>query len=323
MGSGGVDPSIKGALSYRKYWAQKKLDSYRKACPCPAFIISIAGPWMAIHGAAFTEYAAAEPLTDFVRIGAYQTEEMHLYDAARTLVALRNGLQALDDYYKRTFPDIPTPPAPTGERFFPWLHEFVLNRGVDGAEEGETVTMEYITKLADDSPVKPIYRARRSDTGAPLVVKFVQRYNAAAHALLASRGMAPRLLHAGPGIGDLQLVVMEYIQGTNAEEAFGGNVLPPSVFTQVERAVATLHSGKFVFWDLRSANVMIAAEDERPLMIDFDWCGVDGETVYPVSTNDMDVDWHPGVRRGEPMRCEHDLWMLEKMRPTLKEIENN
>ncbi|KAH9055211.1 hypothetical protein EDB87DRAFT_1642785 [Lactarius vividus] len=45
-------------------------------------------------------------------------------------------------------------------------------------------------------------------------------------------------------------------------------------------------------------------EDQRVLLVDFDWCGEHEKDTYPVSLNDNrytpnGIHWHPGVKRGD------------------------
>lgn len=50
--------------------------------------------------------------------------------------------------------------------------------------------------------------------------------------------------------------------------------------------------------------------------MDFNWCGNDGESRYPVVLNDTGaINWHPDGKRGGIMRKEHDRHMLLKLLP--------
>ena len=156
------------------------------------------------------------------------------------------------------------------------------------------------------------------------MVKFVQMYNFAAHRLLAAHNLAPRLLYPenvadepAIDVSGLKLVVMEFVDGVTAHDAYGNaTTLPDLIFHEVEKATMVLHANGLVFGDLRPPNIMVS--EQRTHLIDFDWCGKDGVGMYPASLNDVDQDigWHPDVKRGGVMDKEHNLFMLQKLRGT-------
>lgn len=50
------------------------------------------------------------------------------------------------------------------------------------------------------------------------------------------------------------------------------------------------------------------------MLIDYDWCGKEGEARYP-PTIDEEFEWPDGVLRGGLMRKEHDdalFWLSQK-----------
>lgn len=161
-----------------------------------------------------------------------------------------------------------------------------------------------------------------------IVVKFVQRYNAEAHRLLAAAGLAPDIFYCSaedPGqsskvsdLAGLTMVVMGYIAGKTAHRLYGNQPLPQPIFDQVEKALQILlHKRNIVFGDLRLPNITITKDNDRARLIDFDWCGVHEEDTYPVLLNDArnttnSIDWHP---RGGRMMKEHDTYRFESMKP--------
>ncbi|KAI9432392.1 hypothetical protein H4582DRAFT_1821207 [Lactarius indigo] len=152
-----------------------------------------------------------------------------------------------------------------------------------------------------------------------IVVKFVSRYNAGVHRLLAAAGLAPEIFYSStedPDLAGLTIVVIEFIDGTTAYQLYGSRQLPPSIFNLTRKALEILHKSNFVFGDFRYSNIMITKND-RVRLIDFDWCGVHGEDTYPVSLNDArdtsnGINWPPRVKSGGKMMKEHDSFMLEK-----------
>jgi serine/threonine protein kinase len=269
---------------------------------------------MVVLGAVFVEFPVIQPLTDYIWLGVHPSADEQLLRVAQVLLALRHSLESLDSYYTKL--NIPTDvDAPTNlARFFPYILSYP---GVNG-----DVRFEYIIKLADESPTKAIFKARRVDRQDYIVVKFVQTYNFAAHRLLASHGLAPQLLYPETDeyepvltFGGLKLVVMAFVDGLTAHDAYGStSTLPDVIFSKVAQAVTVLHEHGFVFGDLRPPNIMVS--EEKAFLVDFDWCADDGEGRYPVSLNDVDgtIGWHPDVKRGGVMYKEHDLFMMEKLR---------
>jgi hypothetical protein len=100
--------------------------------------------------------------------------------------------------------------------------------------------------------------------------------------------------------------------------------LSEHVLKDIGEAVEKLHRENIVFGDLRRPNIMILDQESSHLadsngrhamLVDFDWCGLDGEGTYPVSLNDSDdMPWHEDVERGGIMRKAHDLYLLDKLR---------
>ncbi|KAH9971624.1 hypothetical protein BJV74DRAFT_865776 [Russula compacta] len=81
------------------------------------------------------------------------------------------------------------------------------------------------------------------------------------------------------------MVVMGYVHGETAHKQYGNRPLPQAVLSQVQDAIKILHAENIVFGDIRSPDIMLT-EDERVMLIDFDWCGVYAEGTYPFSLND-------------------------------------
>jgi serine/threonine protein kinase len=113
------------------------------------------------------------------------------------------------------------------------------------------------------------------------------------------------------------MVVMEFISGSPSNERFGETSVPQPVYDRVKAAIDALHEKDIVFGDLRCPNIMVTDSNEVK-MIDFDWCGKDGEATYPATLNDADgIPWHPSISRGSVMRKEHDIFMLKGLRPAV------
>ncbi|KDQ07366.1 hypothetical protein BOTBODRAFT_611645 [Botryobasidium botryosum FD-172 SS1] len=95
----------------------EQYEAIRKVCCCPTFLVSIAGPRLAIAGAVFTDRFMSQILTDDVRIGTNDAKgdiNAAILRVAHILRALRHSLEELDSYYR----DLKSPrtvltPSPT------------------------------------------------------------------------------------------------------------------------------------------------------------------------------------------------------------------
>ena len=266
---------------------------------------------MRILGAVFVDHVAVQRLTDFIWIGGNPYDDAKLEFVTRILVSLRTGITELEEYYQGLATGIHHS-RPNSQRFFPYIREYPSESG--------TVTFSYLAFLT--IPPKAIFHAVTSDPhgGEQIIVKFVQRYSVKAHRILGAAGFAPKLLYCSmedpnsPDLAGLNMVVMEYINGRTTYELYGYNSLPAPIFGQIEAALQKLHDENIVFGDLRLPNLMV--RNERVLFIDFDWCGEHDMDKYPISLNeDPDIKWHPDVRPGSTMRTNHDIHMLNHMRP--------
>jgi len=276
---------------------------------------------MCILGAVFVDHVVVQELTDFIWMGGHPYNDDKIKSVTRVLAALGRGIAELEEFYKElSFDDSQDP-----QRFFPFIRHYTV-----GEQIVRFSYKAYLMRKNLNSPSKAIFLATtdiedRRDSRQEIVVKFVQRYNPEAHRLLAIAGRAPELLYCSkedphaPDLAGLIMVVMGYVDGKTAHQRYGNQHLPQPIFEQVEEALGILHAKKIVFADLRHPNIMIT-NDERVLLIDFDWCGMHEEDTYPVSLNDArnttdSINWHPDVKRGSRMAKEHDIFRLERMKP--------
>ena len=243
-------------------------------------------------GGVYHEKAIIQPITDYVWMGGDPYDDEYLSKTAQILYAIRLGIEQLRQYYSSLNAKMETLDGT------PYIRQFA----------GET--FEYDDrKLVDTQPNKLIYRAK-TKAGRQIVVKFVSRYNARAHHLLAQEGLAPKLLYPETEelepkmFGKRYMVVMDYFEGKQAAPE-----LSQEHFEQVKKAIDLLHSEDLVFGDLRPPNVLIGKEGIR--LVDFDWCDKVGKGRYPVDINNgPDIRWPQGVSAGSVMEKEHDLAML-------------
>ena len=287
-----------------------------KYCCCPAFLVAIAGPWLSIHGAVLVEDVIVQQLTNYIWIGGYPDDAEQLNFVARVLAALGKGITELEQFYAALNCCIDP------QRFFPFIQEYPA-----GDRVVKFVYKSYL-KRTEDSCSKPIFLAETetSESAAvkeKIVVKFVRRYNAKAHRLLADINLAPKLLYCSaddpnaPDLRDLIMVVMEWVEGKTAQDLFALQVLPKCILKQVKQAIEVLHENNIVFGDLRKPNIMLipslGSEQVTVKLVDFDWCGVHGEECYPKTLNDVEIRWHCEVKRGGIMKKLHDTHMMDNL----------
>ena len=126
----------------------------------------------------------------------------------------------------------------------------------------------------------------------------------------------------------MQMLMMDYV--------FHRGLTPPDVVQQIEAILYKLHCKGYIFGDLRSQNVLFD-EDGKVKFIDFDWSGrydmnlrdesltadlqkrindgkkhvqlVDHYVCYPLNLS-SNIHWAPDARDLEPIRPEHDWFML-------------
>src|SRR3954470_12351493 len=89
---------------------------FRDRSCCPTFLLVIAGPWLCILGAIYTEKVIVEPLTDFISLLAKPQDNRQLQRVTRIFQALRLGLNQLAKFYSTMNLDGPE----DDERYFPF-----------------------------------------------------------------------------------------------------------------------------------------------------------------------------------------------------------
>ena len=130
--------------------------------------------------------------------------------------------------------------------------------------------------------------------------------------MLAENQLAPALHFCIPLVGDMYMVIMDYVEGVPLFGLQETGEVRRGVYSDVQRAVSRLHEQNLVFGDLRPQNVIVNAGDGT-MLIDFDWVGEHQADKYPASWNN-DGRWAPGVERRGLMDKAHDIYMLEKLR---------
>ncbi|QRV96255.1 Tyrosine kinase [Ceratobasidium sp. AG-Ba] len=310
VGTGSCDPSIQAAEDYGICWSRPDVSSIRESCCCPSLFIIIAGPWMCIFGAVYLEYVTVQQLTDYIWLGHHPQQEKHLRRLTRVFRAAKDCIIELSSYYAALSNAPPTPLDPM--RFFPHVRQY-------DAPDG-TVTEFTYTGYIDKSTSRPVFTAL-TKSKKDIIVKFSERYNIAAHRLLAEKRLAPAVLFYGSPKHSqgLHCIIMERVPSVSLHKWYTTHTTSVGLEKaqkDVQTALETLHSKNWVFGDLRSPNVLIIGQEDstRGMLVDFDWCGQDGLDHYPATMNDdQTIDWPDGAERGGLMKKEHDLDMFNKL----------
>lgn len=144
-----------------------------------------------------------------------------------------------------------------------------------------------------------------------VVVKFTYSYSKDGHELLASVGLAPKLWFCErcEDVNGLCVVIMDYIHA----EKLPTRAVPDTVVAALRLAIQKLHANDLVLGDFRRPNVLVTGDSV--MLVDFDWCGKEGEARYPsdVNLSDGSIGWHDGVRRGGLIEKEHDIHFFKMM----------
>lgn len=78
--------------------------------------------------------------------------------------------------------------------------------------------------------------------------------------------------------------------------------------------IEELHNGGYVHGDLRDTN-FVAGDDNRFMLLDFDWAGPVEEARYPMYVNRTDIHRPEGACDGKKILVKHDLEMLKYLFP--------
>ncbi|KAF8622261.1 hypothetical protein AX15_007155 [Amanita polypyramis BW_CC] len=114
-----------------------------------------------------------------------------------------------------------------------------------------------------------------------IIIKFTRRYCAELHALCAKLGRAPQLLAFEHLPGGWYGVAMEYIlTAVPLQSIPTDHVKRPHWQQELREVLTQFHEENLVHGDMRDTNIIVE-KDEQVLLVDFDWGGKDGETVYP------------------------------------------
>ena len=276
------------------------------------------------------EVYADELLSITLRSGTHASKNVFL--VARVFMAINKSKREFCDLYKRLrynppsflSPAIALWPNPTTDPPMP-IPKLEFFAKVDRASG------KPLLRIDEENERHAMYLARmqiKTSTQAEVsiqevFVKFSTQYHEGAHRLLANQDppLAPTLHFCARVVGDMYMVIMEYIpqsMGRSVDPYFSGPVLPRNlpqiVKRDISKALNLLHEENWVFGGLRESNMLYLPDSDggRVLLIDFDAVGVDGEARYSACLN-PEAGFCASVQRGQIMKKEHDFGNLEEV----------
>ncbi|KAG8690592.1 hypothetical protein FRC11_010533 [Ceratobasidium sp. 423] len=269
MGTGGSDPTARGATAYAKYWGQ--------------------------------------PLTPLFSVANNPCSPSNFDAIAKIFASLADSLSELAKFYGQ-FQESSGDPDPT--RFCPHIQHFT--------HQGQRVDIEYKAPVPGKAVFRALARPKQGDP-YPIIVKFAESYNIAAHRLLETKKLAPELFFVSSEgadkfkVAQRIMVVMREVPGRDLSGALS---ISDCVRSDVRHALDILHKDNLVFGDLQHPNIL-AVENQHGevvggMLVDFDWCGTVGQATYPCDINLL-FHWLEGVGPGLPMSQAHDWSMYETL----------
>ena len=272
----------------------------------PMFLISVCGGFfLQVFGAIRVgEYVLHDPLCGPVSLLCVPDDTDEELKLARVLHALYRAIPSLKEYYGQTRTNSCQP-----------YYNF------NGA-------VQYIKKI-NNNVWEAVYT---TDAEPPrgVIVKFTKQYSCPVHNCLSEYGMAPRLIATEDLPGGWKVILMDKIEGKTLhniyfEKRSPATVQQEAIKSQLKSMLSQIMKPKnYVHGDLRLPNVMlkdneISSTNPTPLILDFDWAGVQGEVVYPPHLN-PEAHFPPGVQPYAMITSVHDEEMVECMFALLSNI---
>jgi len=292
------------------------------------FLVGVAGPHLTVSGAIFTEKFISQRLTDYIYIGplpTFQGGKSFSDHSARRVAQVLRALDRATEELGCFYTDLKFIPSPTKKP-----HSSVHRPGSSPVlvplrpHSGSVVPPSFQEFRADGKSYMVDYKHHlpstsgsvfkgtiTSDGGATnrvVVIKFTATYCPYAHQILADAQLAPhlRFCEQVESVG-MFVVVMDYEDGVCAKRLENQEHIE-----HLRMAVEMLHKEDYVHGDIRGPNVLITTSGLK--LIDFDWCGKEGEVRYPADISlTSGLPWHGEVRRGGMIKKDHDKHMVTQL----------
>ncbi|KZV69091.1 hypothetical protein PENSPDRAFT_581540 [Peniophora sp. CONT] len=299
---------MQASVAYAWRIAQPAYDDVRKTTCCPAVILSFIGPYFHVSGVALVDIMIVQSFTDLIYLGGDPFAESQVLRVTKIFDVVAAAIKDLKTYYT----DIAPSAIPDSSRLMP-----------KPVPDNNLLILEERFLYQGGRPDSRRSLFRGTYDGAPVLVKFCERYNRTAHTLLAEHDppLAPKLHLVSEVQGGLKMVVMDFIERQDAHYQFEDQYLPPGVRADVSLAITVLRDAGLVFGDLRRPNILVVPRkhegeggDFGAMLVDFDWAGKAGEDRYPLLINvSGDIQWANGVGPGEIMEFKHDVDMFDRL----------
>ncbi|KAF4622453.1 hypothetical protein D9613_009478 [Agrocybe pediades] len=322
----GEDPKLKCIANMVNAIRTQKLDVYRGSCNFPMVLIAIAGSRLQISIAVYVGAVFISDLVDMdVRYG------FHGHETTIRLTRISKALSLCREELRKSYTCANILCVTSSPRDISFLYPQPLS-----ATETPLPIVQYNEYLnRNGAPMDTVPDIQRRTTalytgtfdGKRVLIKFTPSYHSEAHCILAGAGFAPKLYFCGLIVGNLYMVVMDYIPDAKRLNAHTGDELVkvlPLAIQKVEEAVSILHQRDIVFADLRDNNIIISGEGDGKcvMLIDFDWAGTHDVDRYPATLNPASV-WANGVEAYGMLKKEHDLWQIKRLKQILAPFQNS
>ncbi|KAK7034928.1 hypothetical protein R3P38DRAFT_2698658 [Favolaschia claudopus] len=287
------EPNIEVTRYYIEQCGRCYAAGVEQHCNFPAILLCQLGPYLVVSSAVFTDVPIVEQL-GCIPLHAHSTNMSQIEAGARAIGALRAASKDLFNSYPSLVTEV--------QGDFPFPRSFDL--------AGLSKRFRY-TSAFDG---KRVYRAAIVDSGAPVIVKYTLKYSMAAHKFANDAGFAPKLLDC-KRIHEWWMVVMEDVSTdyVTIEQAKADGHDLHGIQDSVNTALHALHHANYVHGDIRDVNVLVRRDSNRvtaPVMlVDWDWAGICGEAVYPVTLNPA-VLRPSGATAGAVIQASDDLAMV-------------
>jgi RIO-like serine/threonine protein kinase len=127
------------------------------------------------------------------------------------------------------------------------------------------------------------------------------------HEFCAKSGFAPKLLAYEEIPAKWHFVLMEHVEMVSITR-----MDRIEKDKQLRRILQSLRCKDFVHGDLRHTNVYWDQDQNRVILIDFDWSGTNRKKCYPSYMN-PEVKWPKGASTGEVLSLEHDAFWVNQL----------
>ena len=151
------------------------------------------------------------------------------------------------------------------------------------------------------------------DSEREVIVKFCSRYNLDLHLYCHSCGFAPALI-SYTMYGRYIVVVMEKLV---LRDLTSDDLAQSEIKKQIKHIQSKLKEKNYVHGDLRCCNILFDTGTNKVVLVDFDWSGLHGISVYPPFMNPA-IPWPEGALTGQPLHHDHDLVFVHEISQMVK-----